>query len=68
MNPDGYIYQFTLKTGRRAFYSPKNDTWAIEIDYSQLVEPTIQETTEILQYIVQTAMDTWGEIFNICDK
>jgi len=63
MNTKGFVYQFTLKSGRRTYYSPKLNEWAIEVDYAQLIEPTIKETAEILNYIVETQMDAWGELF-----
>ena len=62
MNTKGFVYQFTNKAGSRVYFNPKTEEWAIEIDWSHLVEPTIKETTEILQYIVETAMDSWGEV------
>jgi hypothetical protein len=59
-----WIYQFTLKSGNRAYYNPKTEEWSVEYGYAQLIEPTIQETIEILGYIKDTAMDAWGELFN----
>lgn len=60
----GWQYQFTNKAGKRVYYNDKLNEWGIECDYARLVEPTIQETAEILQYIVETAMDSWGEVID----
>lgn len=56
-------YQFTNKSGKRVYYNCQENLWGIECDYSALVEPTIKETAEILNYIVETQMDAWGELF-----
>jgi hypothetical protein len=56
-------YQFTSKGGKRIYYNCQENLWAVEIDYSALIEPTVQETAEILNFIVETQMDAWGELF-----
>jgi hypothetical protein len=58
-----WLYQFTNKAGKRVFYNCHDNEWGIECDYSALVEPTIKETAEILNFIVETQMDAWGELF-----
>jgi hypothetical protein len=63
METKGFIYQFTLKSGRRAYFCPKLNEWAIEVDYAQLITPTIRETAEILGYVVEVSMDAWGEVW-----
>jgi len=59
-----WLYQFTNKAGKRVFYNCHENIWAVECDYSALVEPTIKETAEILQYIAETVMDSWGEVID----
>ena len=63
MKTKGFVFQFALKSGRKAYYNPTTNEWGILYDYAQLLEPTIKETAEILNFIVETQMDAWGELF-----
>jgi len=59
-----WLYQFTNKAGKRVYYNCHTNEWAVEVDYARLVEPTTKETAEILQYVVDSNMDSWGEVMS----
>lgn len=59
-----WLYQFTNKAGKRVFYNCHTNEWAVECDWSALVEPTTKETTEILEYVKESNLDSWGEVID----
>lgn len=64
MRTKGFVYIFTLKSDRNVYYNSKDDSYAVEYDYAQLLEPSELEMMEILRHIAEVAMTAWGNLFS----